>query len=279
METHYTQLSVRFETPSFVRVFFDNPPINLVNHQTLAELHQLVLEIEANADVKAVLFESASSDFFLAHWDITSVAPKPVNGAQPASWMAIGLRLAHAPFVSIAKVRGRARGIGSEIALGCDMRFGSLERAIFGQPEVGVGLVPGGGSVERLPILAGRARAMEIILGADDFDAATAAAYGWINRAVPDDRLDSFVDGLARRIASFDKQALTAAKQLLNRNAIPSEDRLKESQTTFLQASSWPGAKARGKKSIELGLGRPGEFELNFAAHLPSLAAALHQEL
>lgn len=100
--------------------------------------------------------------------------------------MDISLRLANAPVVSIASIRGRARGIGSEIALGSDMRFASIEKAIFGQPEVGVGQVPGGGSLERLPLLTGRARALEIVLGANDFDAKTAEDYGWINRALPE---------------------------------------------------------------------------------------------
>jgi enoyl-CoA hydratase/carnithine racemase len=154
------------------------------------------------------------------------------------------------------------------------MRFASIEKAVFGQPEVGVGLVPGGGSLERLPMLVGRARALEIILGADDFDAQTAERYGWINRALPDAQLDAFVTDLARRIASFDHQALAAAKQLLNRGLIPSEDRLKESQATFFQASGWPGAQARGRKSVELGMGKPCDFERNFGKYLPSLASA-----
>ena len=127
-------------------------------------------------------------------------------------WMETALRLSKVPVVSIASIRGRARGMGSEFALACDLRFASLERAVLGQPEVGVGLVPGGGGMERLPLLVGRARALEIVLGAGDFDADTAERYGWINRALPDAAFDRFVDDLARRIASFDKQALTIAE-------------------------------------------------------------------
>ncbi len=271
----YKQLTVRYETPSLLRVIFDNPPINLVDHQTLRELDQVAGEIETARDLKVAVFESANPDFFLAHWDITSKAPPASASERDApSWMEIGLRLGNAPVVSIASVRGRARGIGSEIALGCDMRFASIEKAVFGQPEVGVGLVPGGGSLERLPMLVGRARALEIVLGANDFDALTAERYGWINRALPDEQLDAFVTDLARRIASFDHQALTAAKQLLNRGLIPSEDRLRESQATFFLASGWPGAQARGRKSVELGMGKACDFETNFGKYLPSLASA-----
>ncbi|WP_027055228.1 enoyl-CoA hydratase/isomerase family protein [Mesorhizobium erdmanii] len=269
----YKQFSVQLETPSLWRVIFDNPPINMVNHETLQELYRLTSEMAESGDLKVVVFESANADFFLAHWDIASKAPASTSASEAPSWMQISLRLANAPVVSIASIRGRARGIGSEIALGCDMRFASIEKAIFGQPEVGVGLVPGGGSLERLPMLSGRARALEIVLGGNDFDAQTAERYGWINRALPDAQLDSFVMDLARRIASFDKQALTAAKRLLNRGSIPSEDHLKESQATFSLASGWPGAQARGRKSIELGMGKHNDFEMNLAAHLPALAA------
>ena len=179
------QISVRQETPSLWRVAFNHLPINLVDHETLRDLDQVTRDLAASSDAKVAIFESENPDFFLAHWDTSSV-PSPSPGSPEPSWMDIGLRLAQMPVISIALIRGRARGIGSEIALGCDMRFASIENAILGQPEVGVGLVPGGGAMERLPILIGRARALEIVVGADDFDATTAERYGWINRALPD---------------------------------------------------------------------------------------------
>src|SRR5262245_51434391 len=138
------------------------------------------------------------------------------------------------------------------------MRFASLQKAIFGQPEVAVGLVPGGGAVERLPRLIGRARALEAILGSDDFDAAMAERYGWINRALPDDELDAFVDDLARRIASFDRQALAEAKRLINRHGLPDSAEFIATQTAFLQSIGWDGAQARRAKLVELGIGQRG---------------------
>jgi enoyl-CoA hydratase/carnithine racemase len=273
MSDNSKQLTVRHEAPAIWRVTFSNPPINLVDHDTLQELHDLASTIEASNELKVVVFESADPDFFLAHWDITSVARTRPEGTPAPSWIDISLRLAHAPVVTIGLIRGRARGMGSEIPLGFDMRFASIERAIFGQPEVGVGLVPGGGSMERLSLLAGRARALEIVLGADDFDALTAERYGWINRALPDAQLDAFVTNLAQRLAAFDKLALGAAKQTLNRRALPDAEDLKASQALFYRAFTWPGTPARVKALMARGIGTRGDLEMRFGDHLPSLAS------
>jgi enoyl-CoA hydratase/carnithine racemase len=178
--------------------------------------------------------------------------------------------------VTIALIRGRARGMGSEIPLGFDMRFASLERAVFGQPEVGVGLVPGGGAMERLPLLAGRARALEIVLGAADFDAATAERYGWINRALPDADLDGFVADLAQRLASFDKVALGAAKQAVNRRALPEADDLKASQALFYTAFTWPGTAPRVNALKARGIGTRSDLEMRFGDHLLALTSSPH---
>src|SRR6185295_13368478 len=163
----------------------------------------------------------------------------------------------------IASIRGRTRGGGAELALAMDMRFASLEKAVFGQPEVGAGVLPGGGALERLPLLTGRARALEIVLGSDDYDAATAERYGWINRALPDAELDAHVDRLARRIASFDREALAETKRLVNRRTLPDPADLRETQDVFLGAAPrWPSARERrariGKKVAEVG---PVAFE------------------
>src|SRR4029077_15852586 len=131
---------------------------------------------------------------------------------------------------------------GCEFALACDLRFASREKAIFGQPEVGFGLIPGGGALERLPLVVGRSRAIEIVLGADDFDADTAERYGWINRAVPDAELDGYVANFVRRVLSFDSQALTTAKAILNHTGLPIEDQLRSTQATFGATLTWPEA-------------------------------------
>jgi enoyl-CoA hydratase/carnithine racemase len=265
------QLSIHRETPAIWRVSFNHPPINLVDHGTLQELHDLTSAIEVSEELKVVVFDSADPDFFLAHWDIASVAPPQPPGTPPPSWIDISLRLARAPVVTIGLIRGRARGMGSEIALALDMRFASIERAIFGQPEVGVGLVPGGGSMERLPLLAGRARALEIVLGAGDFDASTAERYGWINRALPDAQLDDFVTGLVQRLASFDKAALDDAKQAINRRALPDPEDLKASQALFYKGFGRPGTQARVKALTERGIGTRSDLEMRFGEHLSTL--------
>lgn len=272
MAQAYEQLTIRRESPALWRITFGNPPINLVNPDTLVELDALVTEIESAEDLKVVVFDSADADFFLAHWDVSPAAQSTRSGVPTPPWMDIALRLAKAPVISIASIRGRARGMGNEITLALDMRFASIERAVLGQPELAVGLVPGGGGMERLPPLVGRARAIEIVLGAGDFDAITAARYGWINRALPDNELDGFVDALARRIASFDKQAIAAAKRILNRNALPDAEGLKESQVAFFGAFAWPETQARAKKAFGLGINTRGDFEMRFGERLGELA-------
>jgi enoyl-CoA hydratase/carnithine racemase len=181
------------------------------------------------------------------------------------------MRLSRSGVLSIAVIRGRTRAGGSEFTLACDLRFASRERAVFGQPEVGFGLIPGGGALERLPLLVGRARTIEIALGADDFDAETAERYGWINRAVPDAELDGFVANFVRRVLSFDKQALSAAKAAINQAGLPDEGKLQATQDVFSATLRWPSALERMSKSRARGLGVAGEFELNLGRHVGDL--------
>src|SRR5580658_6148513 len=181
------------------RVTLDNPPINVIDDGMYDALYDLVAEIEADAALKVVSFESANPDFFIAHYGMSG--PRSRFGVP--RWIDAATRLANSGVLSIAVIRGRARGGGSEFALACDIRFASRERAIFGQPEVGTGLIPGGGALHRLPLLVGRSRAIEIILGGEDFDADTAERYGWINRSIPEAELDAFVAHYVRRILSF----------------------------------------------------------------------------
>ena len=217
------------------------------------------------------MFQSVNRDFFIAHLDVAKAAERPeVLGL----WRDFVLRLASAPVVSIAKIRGRTRGIGNEFVLACDMRFASRQSALFGNPEIGVGLVPGGGALEWLPRLVGRSRALEIILSGDDFDADIAERYGWVNRTLDDENLDSFVDTLVRRLASFDREALAAAKAQVNRFGTPTATELRSSNDLFFPLLALPGAHARRAKVRNIGYGVPSDFELNFGRYLPTFGRA-----
>lgn len=263
-------LAVTQRSDSYWRATFDNPPLNLIDPETILALRALMDTLEADPAVKVVVFDSADEDYFIAHFDVArgGELPGPGPTGLPA-WAGLARRLTRAPFVTIAEIRGRARGLGSEFALACDLRFASRERAVFGQPEVGIGLVPGGGSIEVLSALAGRSRALEIIVGSDDFDADTAERYGWINRALPDAELPGFVDRLARRIASFEQPAIAAAKARVNKRAgVPSGGDLAEAATVFGQSGTWPGTQQRVRDALAQGLQQRGDFELNQGARL-----------
>ena len=252
-------------------VTFSNPPINMFVPTTIQELGALMSDLEADPSVKVVVFQSANPDFFVAHLDVSKAAERPeVLGL----WRKFVLRLSSAPVVSIAKIRGRTRGIGNEFVLACDMRFASRQSALFGQPEIGVGLVPGGGALEWLPRLIGRSRALEFILSADDFDADIAERYGWVNRTLDDDELDSFVDALVRRLASFDRETLGMAKAQINRLGTPTAAELQSSIDLFFPALASPSGQARRAKLRTLAYGVPSDFEMNFGKYLPSLAPA-----
>jgi enoyl-CoA hydratase/carnithine racemase len=270
-----TQFTITEASTGYWRVTFSNPPINLADPDTILQLQQLVGLIESDDTLRVVVLDSAHPDFFINRYDVSRVAETPVAPGPTGlpAFIDTTTRLTTSPVVTIASIRGRTRGGGAEIALACDMRFASLERAIFGQPEVGAGLLPGGGGIERLPLLVGRARALEIILGSDDFDAATAANYGWLNRALPDNELDGYVDNLARRIASFDKRALAEAKRLVNRRTLPSPDDLMQTQDIFLGAFSWPTVQERGAR-LRRRAGEVGpDFEARFGYYLADLSA------
>jgi enoyl-CoA hydratase/carnithine racemase len=270
------QFRIDRKSKAYWTVTFDHPPLNLLDPDTIIELQELIDRMTDDERLKVVVFDSADSEFFIAHYDMsragqTPTAPAP-GGLPP--WIDFTTRLTQASVISIASIRGRTRGVGSEFVLACDMRFASLQKAIFGQPEVAVGVIPGGGALERLPRLVGRARALEIILGSDDFDASTAERYGWINRALPDTELDAFVENLAWRIASFDRQALGDAKRLINRRGLPDPAELIATQQAFMRSIAWDGARARRAKLAELGIGQRSDFEMRLGHHLGDLADA-----
>jgi enoyl-CoA hydratase/carnithine racemase len=267
-------LRVIEETSGYWRVLFENPPFNILDAALFEGLQDLLARMEASPSLRVVVFESANSEFYLAHFDLIGDTSSTINAVGPSGLPILTdtfVRLTKSPVVSIAKIRGCVRGASSEFVLACDMRFASREYTRLGQPEVGVGLHPGGGGTERLPLLVGRGRALEIVLGADDFDGDTAERYGYVNRALPDAELDGFVDALARRIASFDRRPIAAAKSLVNQVSLPSADRLLDGLTSFEAALTWPETQQRVQALLERGLQRDGDFEKRWPALLGTL--------
>ena len=269
--TNTSQFTTDRTHPGRWAITFSNPPINMFLPETIDELRALMTNIEADPSVKVVVFQSANPDFFVAHLDVAKAAKRP---DVLDLWRDFVLRLSSASVVSIAKVRGRTRGIGNEFVLACDMRFASRQNALFGNPEVGVGLIPGGGALEWLPRLVGRSRALEIALSGDDFDADIAERYGWVNRTLDDNNLDSFVDTLAGRLASFDREVLAAAKAQINRFGMPTAAELQSSNDMIFSILAGPSAQARRAKIRNIGYGVPSDFELNFGRYLPSFGRA-----
>ena len=266
-----SQFNIDRTHPGRWAITFSNPPINIFVPETIVELGALMTEIESDASAKVVVFQSANPDFFIAHLDVGKAAARP---EALGLWREFVVRLSSSPVVSIAKIRGRTRGIGNEFVLACDMRFASRQNTLFGNPEIGVGLVPGGGALEWLPRLVGRSRALEIVLSGDDFDADIAERYGWVNRSLDDKDLDSFVDSLARRLATFDRETIAAAKAQVNRFGVPTAAELQSSNDLFFPLLALPGAQARRAKVRDIGYGVPSDFELNFGRYLPSFGPA-----
>lgn len=269
------QIVLTKHSPAFWRVTFSNPPLNIFGPETLPQLDAVVTALETDEDVKAVVFDSAVDGFFLTHYNF--LAPLEESTSYPAGPTGLQalpdmlVRLSRASVVSIAAIRGRATGVGSELALASDMRFASREKAILSQWEVGAGLVPGGGPMARLPRLIGRGRALEVLLGADDIDGPTAELYGYVNRALPDAELDGFVDTLASRIATFDKQAIAETKRLVNVNSLPTDEEIAPEWDAFNAALQRPAAQARIRALFERGFHQPGDVETRLGYHVGRL--------
>jgi enoyl-CoA hydratase/carnithine racemase len=271
------QIRLERRLPTYWRVSFDIPPVNIFGPKQVLLLNDVITTIESDPEVKVVVFDSAVEGFFITHYDFLapledslSIPPGP-TGLQALPDMLV--RLSRAPVVSIASIRGRATGVGSELALASDMRFASRDKAILSQWEVGAGLVPGGGPMARLPRLMGRGRALEVLLGADDIHGDLAERYGYVNRSLPDAELDGFVEALAMRIASFDKHAIAETKRLVDVASLPPDAEILPEWDAFLAALGRPASQKRIKALMERGFHRAGDVENRLGFHVGQLGA------
>jgi enoyl-CoA hydratase/carnithine racemase len=262
-------------TPEYWHVTLDNPPFNIFGPETIPQLNSVITQIETDPKVKVVVFRSALPDFFLTHYDFVP----PLSATTSISPGATGLpalpdmlvRLSRAPVVSIASIRGRATGVGSELSLASDMRFASREKALLSQWEIGAGLVPGGGPMARLPRLIGRGRALEVLLSGEDIPGDLAERNGYVNRALPDAELDHFVDALARRIAGFDKQSIADIKRLVGVTSLPPDSEIGAEWDAFLTSVQRPQGQQRIKRLMEMGLQTKPDVEKRLPYYTGSL--------
>jgi enoyl-CoA hydratase/carnithine racemase len=249
------------------RVTIDHPPINLFDLALMLELDRFGREVSDDDGVRVVVADSADPDFFIAHADVLLILGLPREERSAPStelgfFHAMCDRFRTMPKATIAVIEGRVRGGGSEFVSSFDMRFASRSRAAFGQPEVPLGILPGGSGTQRLPVLVGRARALEIILGGADVDGSTAEQWGWVNRALPDDELRPFVDALAERVASFPPHAIAAAKESVNNALLDPVPGLCQEDLLFSRCLLDPEAIRRMELFMSLG-GQSRDVELN----------------
>ncbi|MEV6605552.1 enoyl-CoA hydratase/isomerase family protein [Kutzneria sp. NPDC051319] len=276
--TTYQTLRVRPTDPGVLTVAIDAPPMNLIGPELVRDLVTLLGELESGDDVRVVVLETADRDFFVPHVDLTKIAEytaeaAKAGGSDDASLGMLLHRFSTLPVVLIGKLRGRARGAGSELLLASDMRFAAQENAIIGQPEIGFGALPGAGGMQHLARLLGRGRAMEAILGGDDFTAEEAERYGWVNRALPDAELDEFVARLARRIASFPPEAVRVVKETLNDLTLPPAESIRADARTFRRLAATESLKDRSAVLFADGLQTRGVLELELGDRIGSLGS------
>lgn len=274
-----TPLKLTIHNAGFWQVTIDAPPFNLFGPELLTGLEEIVRRMQSSPELRVIVFDSAIPDFFIAHFDVVKgaevLARKTPSGLLP--WFDVALALYESPVISIAAIRGRTRGVGIEFSAACDLRFAS-EKAIFGQMEVGLATIPGGGSMEFLPLLVGRSRALEIIIGAEDIDALTAERYGLINRFVPDDKLDDFVFRFAMRISQFDPFITGEAKKMINqRSPKTSMEHMNASRAAFVHANLRPERGHVSQKLKEWGLQQDLDFERNLGNYLNHIGESNNQ--
>jgi enoyl-CoA hydratase/carnithine racemase len=262
-----TQFTLTRTSPLLWRIAFKNPPVNAIGTAMISELKQLLTELEGNQTVNVVVFESEDPDFFLAHYDLA--ANHAATGF--AAWVDVLVRLSHLPAVTISAVRGIARGAGSEFALATDLRFASLEKAILGQMEVAFGALPGGGAAGRLPALVGRGRAFEILLGGEDYSAALAEKYGYVNRAIPDAEFEAFVTAYANRVSKWDRRAIADIKRYINKYTRLPDSEYPLHSDAFWAAAARPEFQSFTSRLFEHGLQTRGNIEYNLGHEVEAI--------
>jgi enoyl-CoA hydratase/carnithine racemase len=243
------------------------PPMNLLGPELARDLVSLIQQSEADESIRVLVFKSADPDYFISHVDVTRIAEYPALATKLSGEPSLAMLfryLSASRLITIAQIEGRVRGVGSEFALACDMRFAAIESAIFGQPEAGFGLIPGAGAVQHLTRLMGRGRALEVLLSAEDYDAQMAEHYGWINRALPATELGDFVKSLARRIDSFPAFALAVIRERVNAVALAPAEDFRRDSSFFLDCVREPEAQTRIKSAMKRGFQtREAEMDLS----------------
>ncbi|HEX3341440.1 MAG TPA: enoyl-CoA hydratase/isomerase family protein [Pseudolabrys sp.] len=249
------------------------PPMNLLGPELVRDLVSLIQRAEADQTFQVLVFKSADPDYFISHVDVTQIKEYRAEAAKLTGEASIALLFRHlsaSRLVTIAQIEGRVRAAGSEFVLACDMRFAARESAIFVQPEPGLGTIPGGGAVQHLVRLMGRARALEVMLGAEDFDAEIAERYGWINRALPADALGDFVRALAHRIARFPPAGRVAVKDRVNAIALAAVEDFRRDSDLFAEGVRNPEAQERIQAAFKRGF-QTRTAEMNLAQLLGEL--------
>jgi enoyl-CoA hydratase/carnithine racemase len=274
-KTEKAQIRLTRISSAYWRITFDNPPLNVMGPQFIREFRDIITDVEADQAVRVLVFDSAVEGFFLNHSDFNAdmkdLTSMPQGPTGLEAWPDVLVRITRAPVVSIALIRGRATGNGSELALACDMSFASREKALLSQWEVGVGVVAGGGPMARLPRQMGRQRALEVLLSSDDIGGDLAAAYGYVNRSLADSELDGFVNALATRIASFDKWAIANTKRLVNAASLPPDVEIAAGWEACMTSIVRPTAQGKIKALFEQGFHRPGDAEDRLGFYLGRL--------
>ena len=233
------------------------PPMNLLGTELVRDLVSLIQHAEADEAVHVLVFRSADPDYFISHVDVTRIGEYRHAAATLTGEPSLGLMFRHlsaSRLITIAQIEGRVRGAGSEFVLACDMRFAARESAMFGQPESGLGSIPGAGGIQHLVRLMGRARALEVMLSADDYDAEVAERYGWINRALPASRLGEFVRSLAHRIAAFPVAGQVVLKNRVNAVALAHAEEFRRDSDLFAECVRSPEAQKRLHAAMTRGL-------------------------